>query len=203
MSRFLHIGCGSKRKDRTTPTFGRPEWTEVRLDVDPAVDPDIVASMLDMGAVATGSMDALFSSHNIEHLYPHEVPRALAEFKRVLKPDGFAIITCPDLQSVAELIARDSLEETAYLSPAGPIAPLDIVFGHRASLAAGNLYMAHRTGFTLKTLIAALQKAGFASVAGLRRKNPAFDLWIVASPQVHERETLASMARQHFPRAID
>jgi ubiquinone/menaquinone biosynthesis C-methylase UbiE len=55
--------------------------------------------MTDMSAVADASVDAIFSSHNIEHLYPHEVPVALGEFLRVLKPDGFAIITWGTLQA--------------------------------------------------------------------------------------------------------
>jgi hypothetical protein len=46
----------------------------------------------------------------------------------------------------------------------GPIAPLDILYGHRPSLASGNTFMAHRTGFTADTLGAALIKAGFAAV---------------------------------------
>jgi len=72
------------------------------LDIDPSVAPDIVGTMTDMSAVATASIDAIFSSHNIEHLYPHEVPIALAEFLRVLKDDGFAVVTCPDLRSQAD-----------------------------------------------------------------------------------------------------
>jgi len=38
----------------------------------------------------------------------------LKEFQRVLAPDGLAFVTLPDLQSVAELIAQDKLEDTAY-----------------------------------------------------------------------------------------
>ncbi|HEV8034172.1 MAG TPA: hypothetical protein VGP75_05035, partial [Yoonia sp.] len=53
-----------------------------------------------------GSMDALFSSRNVEHLYPHEMPVAFGEFHKVLAEDGFAIITCPDLKSVAALVFR-------------------------------------------------------------------------------------------------
>lgn len=53
----------------------------------------MLGTMTSMDAVQTGSMDALFSSHNIEHLYPYEVPVALAEFRRVLNDDGFAVIT--------------------------------------------------------------------------------------------------------------
>lgn len=111
------------------------DWCEIRLDIDESVNPDVIGTMTNMQGVGDRSVDAVFSSHNIEHLYPHEVPVALAEFHRVLKPDGFALITCPDLQSVAALIAEDRLTEAAYVSPAGPITPLDIVYGHRASMA--------------------------------------------------------------------
>ena len=95
MPTFLHIGCGPKRKEQTTRGFNTADWNELRLDIDASVAPDITGTMTDMSALADASVDAIFSSHNIEHLYPHEVPVALAEFKRVLKPDGFAVITCP------------------------------------------------------------------------------------------------------------
>ena len=131
MKTLLHVGCGPKRKDQTTPGFNSPNWKELRLDIDPSVQPDLLGTMTDMRTVESESVDAVFSSHNIEHLYPHEVPGALAEFLRVLKPTGFVVITCPDLQSVCAVVAQDKLTDTAYTSPAGPITPLDILFGHR------------------------------------------------------------------------
>lgn len=67
MKIFLHVGCGPKRKDRTTTGFNIPEWHEQRLDIDESVNPDIVGTMTDMSAVASESVDAIFSSHNIEH----------------------------------------------------------------------------------------------------------------------------------------
>lgn len=121
MKQFLHVGCGPKHKDRTTAGFNNPDWHELRLDIDESVNPDIVGTMTDISAVADASVDAVFSSHNIEHLYPHEVPVALAEFKRVLKEDGFVVVTCPDLQSVCALIAEDKLTEPAYTSLAGTL----------------------------------------------------------------------------------
>lgn len=198
MKTFLHIGCGAKRKGQTTRGFNSPEWQELRLDIDESVAPDIVGSMTDLSALADESVDAIFSSHNIEHLYPHEVPLALKEFLRVLKPEGFAVITCPDLQSVCRLVAEDKLTEPAYTAPAGPIAPLDILYGHRPALARGNLYMAHRCGFTQKVLIATLQAAGFAMIASKAR--PAhFDLWAVASKGVRTHEEMRALAAAHFP----
>ena len=174
MKTFLHVGCGPKRKDRTTAGFAG--WNELRFDIDESVQPDLVGTMTDMSSVSSESVDAVFSSHNIEHLYPHEVPVALSEFLRVLKPDGFAVITCPDLQAVCALVAEDKLTEPAYTSPAGPIAPLDILYGHRPPMARGNLYMAHRCGFTEKVLSGTLQTLGFKRVASMKRGAPYFDL---------------------------
>lgn len=199
MKTFLHVGCGQKRKDRTTRGFQGPEWTELRLDIDESVQPDIVGNMTAMPDVPTAGVDAVFSSHNMEHLYAHEVPRALSEFLRVLRPPGFAVITCPDLQSVCALIAEGKLLEPAYTSPAGPIAPLDILYGHRESLARGNLYMAHHCGFTQQSLVAAMRDVGFASVISRRRPHPHFDLFALATKSPCADADLRELAAQHFP----
>jgi len=147
--RILHAGCGGEPL---------PPWldgAEVRLDLDPTVAPDIVASMTDMGAI--GPYDAVYSSHSLEHLYPHEVPRALAEFRRVLAPGGAAIIIVPDLEDVA------ATDEVLYIAAGGPIAGLDLIYGCRALLRDNSL-MAHHTGFVASTLTKALQEAGFQSI---------------------------------------
>ena len=200
MKTLLHVGCGPKRKDQTTPGFNSPQWNELRLDIDSAVLPDVLGTMTDMSSVESGTVDAIFSSHNIEHLYPHDVPVALAEFMRVLKPTGFVVITCPDLQAVCALVAEDKLTDPAYTSPAGPITPLDILYGHRPPMARGNLYMAHRCGFTQKVLISTLQNAGFAKSASIKRAGPFFDLWIAASKNELEDAQMIALAGEHFPK---
>ena len=73
--------------------------------------------------LAGQALDAVWSSHNLEHLYAHQVAVALGEFHRVLKPDGFALITLPDLQKVAELVAADSLEGQCLCLPCRPHRP--------------------------------------------------------------------------------
>tara|TARA_B110000037_G_scaffold217473_1_gene278542 strand:- start:1342 stop:1941 length:600 start_codon:yes stop_codon:yes gene_type:complete len=180
MKTLLHVGCGFNKKDATTKGFKGEQWRELRFDIDESVNPDIIGSMTDMSGVDSESIDAIFSSHNIEHLYPHEVPIALKEFMRVLSHDGFLVITCPDLKSTAKLVAADKLTEAAYESPAGPIAPLDILYGYRKSMALGNLYMAHRCGFTKKVLHNTLISAGFGSVATSANEDY-FELWSLAS----------------------
>src|SRR5438067_8103220 len=117
----LNVGCGYPLRQKLHRHFHGPEWREVRLDLDPAVQPDIVCSITDMSPVAADSVDAVWSSHNLEHLQRHEVPLALGEFRRVLKPHGLLLLTLPDLQHVARLIVEDRLEESAYVSQSGPI----------------------------------------------------------------------------------
>lgn len=199
MKTFIHVGCGHKRKVQTTKDFSTSDWAELRFDIDPSVQPDIQGTMTDMSAVPSQSVDAIFSSHNIEHLYPHEVPVALAEFVRVLNPEGFVVITCPDLQGVCELVAKDKLTDVAYNSPAGPITPIDILYGHRPAMAQGNVFMAHRCGFTEKVLIDALTAAGFTAVASCRRPAPFFDLWAIAKKGAVDEAKMRSLAAAHFP----
>ena len=198
MRAFLHVGCGSSRKGPMTPGFDGPEWSEIRLDIDASVSPDVIGAMTDMSAVKTGSMDAVFSSHNIEHLYPHEVPLALAEFKRVLRDDGYVVITCPDLLSIAQFIAERGLGETAYMSPMGAITPLDMLYGHRGAMGAGNLFMSHRCGFTAQTLLETLQRAGFGKMTVVGRKSQ-FVLWAVATKSMCDDATMAALTQTHIP----
>ncbi len=169
------------------PIFTRLSGTEWELDFKAYLD------ILQRGG-NRGKIPTKGSSHNIEHLYSHEVPVALKEFLRVLKPEGFLVITCPDLQSVAKLIVEDKLTETAYIAPVGPIAPIDILYGYRPALARGNLFMAHRCGLTLKVLMGSLKAAGFQTVAGKARPKD-FDLWAVASKMALDEGRIREVAQ--------
>ena len=119
------------------------------MDINPDANPDIVASMLDMGDI--GQFDAVLCRHALEHLYPHEVEIAVNEFHRVLKTGGHLIVFVPDLQDV------QATEEILFESPSGPIAGLDLIFGFRKATIT-NPYMQHKTGFIDKTLEKALDK---------------------------------------------
>lgn len=196
----LHVGCGAPNPETLHRVFRGPAWREVRLDIDPAAAPDITASITDMVGVESGAYDAVYSSHNIEHLFAHEVPLAIGEFVRVLRPDGFALIHCPDLQSVAALVAADKLEDTAYVSPAGPIAPLDMIYGLRGAVARGKTAMAHRTGFTLKTLGSALIAGGFAR-AVVERDEPAYALKAIGFRTAPSDAEMKSFRDALFPAA--
>ena len=173
----LHVGCGPADPAKLPAAFfPAGAWREMRLDIDPGVVTDIVASITDMAMVATGSVQGIWSAHNLEHLAAHDEPLALAEFYRVLAPGGFALVTMPDLQQVAALVAEGKLEDAAYTSAIRPIAALDMLYGHRASIASGNGFMGHRTGFVATTLARHLAAAGFQNVRVQRDGH--FALWV-------------------------
>ena len=172
---FLNVGCGPVNdNDHVPPYLRSADWCEIRLDLDPATEPDIVALITDLSCILSDSVDGIWSSHNLEHLYPHQVNMALQEFQRVLKPSGFAYLKVPDLQLIAEVIVSKGLEGVAYESPAGPITPLDMIYGHTASLERGNEYMAHKTGFSPTSLKDMLTRAGFGF--GVLKRKAAFEL---------------------------
>lgn len=165
MKTLLHVGCGPQNIN-SLKGFVENNWKELRFDIDESVKPDLIGTLTDMSAVSTSSVDAIYSSHNIEHIFPHEVNLVFSEFIRVLRPDGFLVIACPDLQSVCAHVANGNLADPLYISPAGPIAALDILYGHVKAIEQGNTYMAHRCGFTWPLLNKKLHEAGFQMVYG-------------------------------------
>jgi len=156
--RVLHVGCSR------SPL---PEWfpdgaIETRLDVDPDVQPDIVASMTDLGEI--GQYESVFASHCLEHLAPHEVPIALSEMRRVLVDGGSAILYVPDLEGLTPT------QEVLYEVTLGPITAHDLFYGHADSVKK-NPYMAHKCGFTAETLDRALKDAGFSRTKTIRHSH--------------------------------
>ena len=193
---LLHVGCASLNISHING-FNIDDWTEIRFDIDESRDPDIVGTLTDMSLVQTGSVDAIYSAYNIDHIYPHEVPTALSEFFRVLKDDGMAIIKCPDIQSVCEAVAKGKLLEPFYNSPVGPISPIDILFGNRKAVAKGNEFMAKKGGFIYSVLDRALHQAGFEVRYGGRVKNGR-ELSIVAFKQKKPEEEIKNIANPFF-----
>ena len=146
----LHLGCGRQPL---------PEWVpdrdEVRLDLDPEASPDVVASITDVGPI--GPFSIVYSSHVLEHVYPHETLQALRESQRVLGDGGYAVHIVPDLEGI------QATDAVVYESPAGPVTGLDMIYGMK-SMVAKQPYMAHKNGFTKDSLEAALREAGFSKV---------------------------------------
>jgi len=123
----------------------------VRLDVEPRTNPDVIGTMT---AIPTaGPFDVVFCNNALEHLYPHEVLRALQEFRRVLRPGGSAVIIVPDLQDVLP---------TDEMIPEIGMTGLHLYYGDSA-LIEEFPGMAHHSGFVESTLRDVLEQSGFAA----------------------------------------
>lgn len=145
--KILHVGCGRQPLDEA---FSHCD--ETRLDIDPSCNPDVVASLTDMGDI--GGFDIVYGSHVLEHFAPHEVKKVLSECHRVLKPGGSCVMIVPNLEGIKPTL------DVVYDSPAGPITGLDMYYG-KASMVEDNHYMAHKTGFVVETM-----EVAFLSVFG-------------------------------------
>lgn len=144
---LLAVGCGhDDLKSWKDSGYGC-----VRLDIDPATKPDIVGSMADLSGIRDEMYQVVYCSHSLEHLYPHDVPRALAEFYRVLKKGGKAIILVPDLQDVPA---------TNEKLPGSELCGLHLYYGDASEIEA-HPYMAHHSGFVESTLRDVMETAGF------------------------------------------
>ena len=198
MKTFLNVGCGPKSESKIRG-FDNDDWKEIRLDIDEGVNPDIVGTLTDMKLVETASVDAVHSAYNIDHIYPHEVPIALAEFYRVLKEDGIVYIRCPDIQLISEAVINDQLLEALYESPAGPISPIDIIYGNRQEIVEGNEYMAKKCGFTYSVLNKAFSDAGFKARYGGRIAFNGAELALVAFKQKKPEDEIKKIANPFFP----
>jgi SAM-dependent methyltransferase len=165
---LVNVGCGTREASVLPPYFDH--WRQLRVDVDAGVNPDIVADITDLKEIPDASADAVWAAHCIEHLYEHQVSQALAEFRRVLREDGFVCVIVPDLQAVARYVIEDRFHEPLYRAPAGPVSAHDVFFGFGAAIAAGRTSMAHRCGFTPASLQRSFRQQQFGELFISRRR---------------------------------
>jgi SAM-dependent methyltransferase len=176
--RVLNVGGGSK-SIAIPAHYARFE--HLLLDIDPKGAPDIVKDARELTELEPDQFEAIYCSHNLEHYFPHEVPRVLAGFLHVLKPDGFAEIRVPDLDRVMRAYVEKGLdiEDVLYTSRSGPILVRDVLYGFGKRIASsGQDYYAHKTGFSVKSITRELLAAGFGQV--LRRPSAEYELYVLA-----------------------
>jgi hypothetical protein len=160
--RVLNVGGGSRNL---------PEryngWDQVLLDIDPAVNPDVCCDALEMHKLPANEYDAVYCSHTVEHFYQHDVPTVLAGFLHVLKDTGFADIAVPNLSHLFKslMVSNLDINDVWYRTGQGlPITFHDVLYGWSQAMQKGNLFYAHKCGFTAHSLGTVLANVGFKSV---------------------------------------
>ena len=164
LKKVLNVGGNNK----TIPLPSQyAEFEHVLLDIDPKVSPDIACDARKLTTLEGDQFDAIYCSHNLEHYHRHDVPRVLAGFLHVLKDGGFAQIRVPDISEVMRITVERGLDidDVLYQSAVGPIMVLDVLYGHSVEIErSGQDFYAHKTGFTQKSLLTALRRAGFSKI---------------------------------------
>lgn len=136
----LHLGCGRKVK----PGY---------INIDQYVTaPEITRMNIFHLEFSDNSVDEIFTEHMLEHLTKFEVPQALKEWARVLKPTGKLVMNLPNLEwCLQQWLDKPEAERWGW--------QLDTIFGLQTH--PGEF---HKTGFTAPRLRVLLAEAGFQQI---------------------------------------
>lgn len=76
-------------------------------------DPSIVRADIRRLPYPDHSIDAIYSSHALEHIYLNEARRVLAESKRVLQPGGIIRLALPDCEAAIRALTANGVVTAA------------------------------------------------------------------------------------------
>jgi predicted SAM-dependent methyltransferase len=128
----------------------KPGWKILDIQQWPGVD--FVGSCTDLSQFADGSVEQVYASHVLEHLgYHDELPQALREIHRVLRPGGELLISVPNLEVLCKLFLRPDLTGERRFKI------MQVMFGAQV-----DKHDFHKMGWTLEFALHFLSQAGFS-----------------------------------------
>lgn len=130
------------------------------LDVRAAPHVNHVGNALDLSRFAPGSFAELYASHVLEHFdYVDELPRALAEWHRVLAPGGVLRLSVPDIDILAHLLLQRHVLDVNQR-----FQVMRMIFGGHT-----HEHDHHRVGLNQEFMAAFLDRAGFVNLQRVGR----------------------------------
>lgn len=106
---LLNVGFGGIKLDDSKYADDLVNYNEITMDIDKKYSPDIICDILDMSAIPTYSVDCVYACHVLEYVDYLSVPKVLMQFKRILKPNGFARIIVTNIKVAAMYLIQDKL----------------------------------------------------------------------------------------------
>lgn len=138
----LHIGG-------ETP---KPGWKI--FNIQPGAHVDFVGSCTDLSRFGSGTVEAIYASHVLEHLgYVDELLIAIKEFRRVLKAGCRLLVSVPDFEALCWLFVDSRLDAATRFHV------MRVIFGGQM-----DPYDFHKVGLTEEFLTDFLRTAGFRGI---------------------------------------
>lgn len=144
---FLNVGCG-------------PKYVEGMINIDGNIlrKKDLWLDVSFGLPFPRNSVSGIYASHLLEHFDAHQVRRLLAEFHRVLRPDGAVRLIVPSL----EYAIRAYLENDPENLPGWPDSYCSIGGRFNNFLLCRNQ---HKTMFDFSLMQELLRDAGFKNIS--------------------------------------
>lgn len=142
----LDIGAGDAQ-------YWIPEGTPIRIDNDPAMNPDILCDARKI-PLEDCTADVIVASHIIEHFSYRETISVLKEWIRLLKIGGKLVIVAPNLKWAAEKILDPNVDKN------DAERAMFMYFSAQKGDMRSAYQDVHKAGFTPEGLAGALQRTG-------------------------------------------
>lgn len=141
----LNIGCGGRRIEG---------YTGIDAVERPAAD---IIARADNIPLPDGSVDEIMAIHLWEHFYRWECETVIAEWKRLLKPGGLLVLELPNLIKCCENVIHGRMVGGKHRDQLG-------MWGLYGDPREDDQFMAHRWGWSPKTMKEFLKSHGFVSI---------------------------------------
>jgi predicted SAM-dependent methyltransferase len=136
---YIHVGCGE---------VNHPKF--VNVDGMPHRHIHYVRAIDNLAPIDTDSAALLYASHCLEHFPMAEIPRILAEWRRVLRPGGILRLSVPDFDRLLVIYNQHGEDIETILS---------MLLGGQ-----DRRYNFHHAVFTKRSLTKFLDRCGFRDV---------------------------------------
>lgn len=141
----INLGCGGRRL---------PGYVGVDAVERPAADIVAAADKLPFG---DNQAEEVMAIHLAEHLLPWDLPVALAEWFRVMKPGGRLVLELPDLMKCCRNILDGVMKGGKHPDQLG-------MWGLFGDSRLKDRWMLHSWSYTFKTLEPLVKEAGFVKI---------------------------------------
>ncbi len=159
----LDIGCGDTQ-------YWIPEGKRIRLDINPDVEPDVVA---DARALPFEDCfaDMVYSSHLLEHFSIRDTINILKEWIRVLKIGGKFVLVLPNLKWASHKIMKGAAsQEQAELA-------MNVFYSGQKGTVKEAHEDVHKAGFTVEIVKGLLERLGVLKDIEVHTSQANYGMW--------------------------